>query len=335
MKVFKGILIFIIILAGLVLIVPALMPSTRTISVEAEIAVTPGEVFHSVALYADRESWDPWLTMEPGAKVTITPNDNYVGSTYSWEGDKIGSGTMKVDEVIFGKLIRSSIWFGEDPDPSVVEWHLEKSEIGTHVTWNLIADGKYPFGRLMLAMMSRGMKSSFETGLAGLKEILEENPPKLFRTGDIHIDMFPGMNAIVIPVEGNMEQITEQFGELFPKLFAELGKQQLEMSGSPFAYYIDYDEETGFSHALLGLNVKEPGVSSGEIIAKSFKEQTALMSLHTGKYDFLKESYNALGKYMEDNNIEVTGGAFEVYNKTMVETDNPMEWKTLIAFPLK
>jgi len=176
MKVFKGILIFIIILAALVVIVPAFMPSTVTISAEVEIALEPAEVFHSAALYTNRESWDPWIAMEPEAKVTISPDENYVGSTYSWEGEKIGNGTMKVEEVIFGKYIRSSIWFGEDPNPSMVEWHLEKSDIGTHVTWNFIADGNYPFGRLMLALMSGGMETSFESGLASFKEMLEDGP---------------------------------------------------------------------------------------------------------------------------------------------------------------
>ncbi len=323
------------ILAGLVIIVPAFMPSTVTISAEVEIAVAPEEVFQSAAMYADRESWDPWIATEPEAKVTISPNENYVGSTYSWEGEKIGNGTMKVEEIIFGKYIRSSIWFGEDPDPSVVEWHLEKSDIGTHVSWDFIADGKYPFGRLMLALMSGGMKTSFETGLVNLKEMLEADPPKLFKTGGIHVDMFPGMNAMVIPMEGTMEQISEQMGQLFPKLFAETGRQNLQMAGPPFAHYLDYDEETGFSHALLGLSINEPGISAGDILAREYTETKALIVIHTGKYDYLKNSYDALSEYALENEIELTGSAFEVYTKTMMETENIMEWKTLIAFPLK
>ncbi len=183
MKVLKVILIVLVVLAGLVLIVPAFLPATTTLSAEIEIAVGPDEVFHSAALYSNRDQWDPWLKMDPEAKVNINPMEAYVGSTYKWAGDEIGSGTIKVEKVVYGKKILSSIWFGEDPDSSIVEWHLKKTDVGTHVSWNFIADGKYPFGRLMLMMMSGGMTSSLESGLADMKTLLEADPPKLFKTG--------------------------------------------------------------------------------------------------------------------------------------------------------
>ncbi len=335
MKILKWLLIVLLILAGLVLIVPAFLPATTIISAEADIAVGPDEVFHSAALYLNRDQWDPWLQMEPEAKVTIEPKEGYIGSTYSWEGDKIGYGMMKVEKVVFGKEIQSTIWFGEDPDSSLVEWHLEKTDEGTHVTWNFVADGKYPFGRLMMMMMSGGMQNSFESGLASMKEIIEADPPKLYKTGEIQVGMMKKMHTLVIPMEGTMEEMSQQMGNMFKMLFGEVAKQGLQMAGTAFSYYIDFDEETGYAHALLGLQIAEPGKASGDIKSKTFKEQEVVMLPHYGKYDYLKDSYETLTKYTEENGMKLTGGAFELYKTTMMESDNPMDWLTVIAFPLK
>lgn len=335
MKVLKWILIVLVILAGLVLIVPAFLPATTTLSAEIEIAVGPDEIFHSAALYTDRDQWDPWLKMEPEAKVTIEPIEGYIGSTYKWEGEKIGSGTMRVEEVVFGKIIQSSIWFGEATDSSIVEWHLEKTDVGTHVTWNFIADGKYPFGRLMLMMMSGGMKSSFESGLADMKVILEADPPKLFKSGEIHIGELPEMNTLVIAAEGTMEEMAGQMGRIYTDLFTYAGASQYTVVGNPFSYYLDFDEETGYSHALIGIQTEEKGKSEGDIVVKKLKKKEALMVVHNGKYEFLKESYAVLMKYAAEEQIELEGAAIEIYKKSMMESKNPMDWETVIAFPLK
>ncbi len=59
------------------------------------------------------------------------------------------------------------------------------------------------------------------------------------------------------------------------------------------------------------------------------------MTVHSGKYEYLKDSYRALTKYAEENGIELDGAAIEIYKNSMMESKNPMDWKTLIAFPLK
>lgn len=335
MKVLKWIMIVLLAIAALVLIVPAFLPAETTISAEAEIAVTPEEICHYAALFTDRDKWDPWLEIEPDADVKISPVEGYIGSTYTWDGDKIGSGLMKVEKVVFGKVIQSSIWFGEEADSSVVEWRFKPTDTGTQVTWNFMAQGKYPFGRWMLMLMSGGMKSSFEAGLENLKGIIEANPPKMYKTGDIKVDVLPQMHVLVMAAAGTMEEITSQFERIFSTLFSHAGTNNLQVVGPPFAYYIDYDEESGFSNAMIGIQIGEKGKSTGEIMAKTFNETKAVITVHSGKYENLIDTYATLSKYVEENEIEVSGAALEVYLKTMMESTNPFDWKTKVAYPLK
>ena len=240
-----------------------------------------------------------------------------------------------VNKVIFGKLIQSSIFFGEESDSSLIEWRFKKTDVGANVNWSFTSQGKYPFGRLMLKMMAGEMQSSLEQGLANLKEIIEANPPKLYTTGDFTVEVLPEMHVLMIPASGTMEEITSQFDRIFTALFTYTGANNIQVAGPPFAYYIDFDEETGFSNAMIGVHLAEPAKSTGEMIARTFKETKAVTTVHSGKYEYLKDSYGNLTEYAEETGLELTGGAFEIYKKTMMESPNPIDWKTVIAYPIK
>jgi effector-binding domain-containing protein len=335
MKALKWVVIVLVVLAGLILIIPIFLPSQAKFASEISINLSQEQIFQSVALYTNRDQWDPWLSMEPDAKVTISPNSEYVGSTYKWEGDKIGSGKMQVDSINYPDYIRSNIWFGDMPDPSVVEWNFNDNGNGTDIEWSFNSEGSYPFGRIMLLFMKKPMNEAFTSGLANLKSYLEENPPVLYELSEIKIRKSDPTNAMILPVEGNMEEIGAQMMNGYTELYTEITKQGLRVTGPFFAQYLDYDKETGFSHALLGVPVDKKGVKSGEMKPEFYDAAEAVSAIHYGKYEYFKESYEALESYVMENDIKVSGGAFEIYLKTMMESKNPMEWQTLIAFPIK
>jgi len=335
MKFLKGLLVALLVIAALILVVPLFLPSESTWAAKTEIEISPEQVFHNVALYTDRMIWDPWIAMDTDAAVTIIPQKGYIGSTYAWDGEKIGTGKMEVQEVHFPDFIKSHIWFGDMQDPSVVEWELEKTESGTRVTWKFISKGKYPFGRLMMVFMKGSMMKSFESGLAHLKSFLETNPPVLYELSEIKIDKSYDTQALVVPVSGTIDQIIEKMQQAFPMIFQEIQEQGLTPNGPAFVHYSDYDEATGFSNAEIAVPVNKKGVKSGEVVPKFYPAVEAVVATQRGDYTYFRESYDALAGYIEENNLEVTGEAFEVYLKTMMDSSNPMDWITMIAFPLK
>lgn len=335
MKILKWLLSIVLILVALILIIPLFLPASVVISAEKEVSVSPEQVFHNAASYTDRNAWDPWLETEPDAAFTIDSKPDYVGSEYTWDGKKIKTGRMVVDSVVFGKYIASMIYFGKDPEPSLVEWTLSKTDTGTLINWIFTADGAYPVERLMLNLVKGGMLTSFQKGLDNLVAYLEENPPRLSTLGDITEGTIAPMFALVAGASGTMDQFGEQMAELFLELAAEVGSQGLQMAGAPFSHYLSYDEETGITEYLCGIPVTERGKNSGDIAAKTYREIPVIQAMHTGPYEEFIHSYTTLMNYIESEGIEVTMEAFEFYLTDPMTEPNITKWQTLIAMPLK
>jgi effector-binding domain-containing protein/uncharacterized protein YndB with AHSA1/START domain len=335
MKFLKWLLYIVLVLVAIVLIVPLFLPATVEVTAEKDVAVSPEQVFQNAATYTDRNAWDPWLTTEPDAEYTIEPKPGYVGSVYTWNGRKIKTGRMVVDSVVFGKYIASMIYFGKDPEPSLVEWNLEKTETGTHIKWQFTSEASYPVERLMMNLFRGAMQKDFEKGLDNLKAYLEENPPRLSTLGEIRAGTIGPMFTLVAGASGTMDQFGEQMSELFPRLAMEVESQGLQMAGGPFSHYLTYDAETGISDYLCGIPVATPGKNSGDIKARTYGKIPVIQVMHTGPYEEFVHSYDALMNYIESNGINVTMEAFEFYLTDPMTEHDVTRLQTLIAMPIK
>lgn len=334
MKALRVILIIVAVLVAAILIVPLFSPATAEVSAETTIAAEPGDIFPSVASFVNRPAWDPWLTQDSTADARIESRDDYVGSTYSWSGEKVGTGRMEVISVTENQYIQSNLWFGDVEEPALVEWSFEAVDGGTHVTWSFTQETSYPIGRLGMMFGKIFLKQSFELGLANLKEMMESMPRKSSALGTISVETMPAMLTLVADGAGTMESIGEQMGVLYGLLFAEAGKQQLEITGAAFAHYLDYDESTGFSNYRAGIMVDKMGTDAGQVRAVSYPEMRTVQALHTGPYEEFTSSYDQIGAYIEAGGLQVNGEAFEFYQTGMESESDPALWETLIVFPL-
>ena len=134
MKALRVILIIVLVLVAAILIVPLFSPATAEVSAETTIDLRSDRIFPKVASFIGRELWDPWLTQDSTADARIEPNSAYVGSTYSWTGEKVGSGRMEVISVKENTYIESHLWFGDVEEPALVEWNFEPVNGATHIT---------------------------------------------------------------------------------------------------------------------------------------------------------------------------------------------------------
>ncbi|MCK5134477.1 MAG: SRPBCC family protein [Bacteroidales bacterium] len=335
MKALKIVLTIIGILVAAMLIVPLITPATAEVSAEIEIALKPSQVFPAVASFMNREAWDPWVANDSTTKVTIQSEPGYVGSTYTWEGDKLGAGKMEVISVVENEHIESFLWFGDVDSPSLVEWTFEPVDGGTRVVWSFAQETTYPIGRLGMIFGKVFLEQSFETGLASLKEFLEAMPQTVSSLGPITIETKQAIVAMVARGSGTMETIGEDLGRLYGMIMMEVEMQQLQMAGAPFINYLDYDESTGHSNYMAGIPVAKAGVKSGEVVPIVYNEMKVLQAMHTGPYEEFTISYDKFGEYISSNGLEVTGEAFEFYLTDPTSEPDASKLQTLIAFPLK
>jgi AraC family transcriptional regulator len=335
MKFLKWLLIIVLILVALVLIIPLFLPATVKVSTSQEIAVSPAQVFYHLATYSDRAKWDPWLETEPGAESETVANPDYVGSVYTWNGEKLGTGKEMVDSVVFGKYIAASLWFGESPESSLVEWNFEETENGTLTTWSFASDAKYPVGRLAMNLMKGSLQASFDRGLENLKTYLEANPPVLSKLGAIDKGKIAPMMAIVAGAEGTMEEMGSRMEELYGILWAAMEAQGLQIAGNPFSHYTSWDQTTGISKYLAGIPVASKGRDAGSVKFVSYPEIQVIQAMHTGPYEDLMRSYEKLMEYISINKLAITGEAFEIYLTDPTMEPDITKWQTLIAYPLR
>jgi effector-binding domain-containing protein len=335
MKILKWLLIVVLILAALILIIPLFMPSTLSVGSSVETSLSPAQVFHAAASFADQGSWDPWLATEPGVEWTVEAQKDYIGTKYSWNGKKIGSGQQVVDSLVFGKYIASTIHFGNDPKGSLVEWIIDKTETGTKATWSFTTVTGYPIERLMMNLMKGKLQADFEKGLANFKEHFEANPPVLSSLSEFEFSTIAPMFALVVRSEGTMDQYATQMDASFGMLMKAMQSQGLQSAGAPFCQYLTFDEETGITTFLTGIPVNSKGKDEEGVMAKKYPEIKVIQAMHTGPYEELMASYQKFMEHIAANQIETTQEAFEFYFTDPTMEPNVTKWQTLIAFPLK
>ena len=335
MKALRIILIVVVVLVAAILIVPLFSPATAEVSAEITIDRTPAQIFPMVASYEGRDLWDPWLTQDSTAVATIESKPGYVGSTYAWNGKKLGTGRMEVMSVTENKHIESSLWFGDVETPSLVTWDFEPVDGGTRAVWSFSEKTKYPVGRLGMMVGKVFLTKSFNLGLSQLKSTLESMPLKAGPAESISVATLPSMHVLLADGAGTMEEISLQLSELYTLLFQTAGAQGLEVEGAPFVDYLDYDEATGFSNYRAGIQVSGMGRDAGRVKAGHFMETEVVQTIHTGPYETSDLTYEAIDAYIQEHGLEIKGDALEFYQVGAMNEPDPSKWETLVAFPLK
>lgn len=170
-------MIFVYIFVGLIvalLIVAALMP--RAFNVEKTIVITKpvSEVMGKVSDLNFYSQWNPWQQSDPSAQHTITGTPKMPGHRYSWQGKKVGVGSLTLRELdakhIHFDLEFLKPWKSKAKDNWVFEpWGTNE----TKITWQNSGQLPWPVARLMGPLINKNLNHQFEQGLNNLKKLAE------------------------------------------------------------------------------------------------------------------------------------------------------------------
>lgn len=159
---------------ALVLIVAAILPSSYTVERSIEIARPPEVVYPLVADYNNWLKWSPWPKMDPEAKQSVTGTPGAVGHSWSWEGEKAGTGSITLAQLEENRSVQSKLVFKEPMTSEADDYILlEPTATGTKVTWRNSGNLPYPVGRFFGLGIEGMLGPQFEEGLAGIKSLAE------------------------------------------------------------------------------------------------------------------------------------------------------------------
>ena len=174
MKALKIILIIIVVILALFLLLAAFLPSEYRVERSTVIDKPVDVVYGFVVDFGNRAKWDPWMEMEPEAESVFDVKEGFIGSSWYWEGEKLGTGRLTVEDVVDNESIRSKLEFlSPQQMESDVYWDFQATEGETEVSWATGGTLRYPLERYFGLMMDKMMGSDLERGLSNLKREIE------------------------------------------------------------------------------------------------------------------------------------------------------------------
>ena len=175
MKIIKILLGIIVALLMIFFVGGAFLPTTYSVNRTIIINAPDSVIYKNIADYNEFLKWNPWTKMEPSAKVNITGNVGQPGYLYEWEGDKVGSGQMKITEVSPNQSVVEEMKFIKPMEStSTIRFDILKNDQGNKVIWTMSGESVGTMNKWMGLMMDKIIGGDFESGLKNLKEKAEK-----------------------------------------------------------------------------------------------------------------------------------------------------------------
>lgn len=177
MKIVTRIVIALLVIVGIVLVGAYFLPNNYSVSNSVEINKPVGVVYAELQDFSKWDKWDPWIEKEPTAKRTVSGNAGTPGQKMSWEGDKIGSGSMTMTWAGPNQGINSDLEFIKPMSATAKDkWKVEAKDGKTLVTWTNTGGLSWPRGRLFGLGVNKMLGDEQRHGLDNLKKYVEAMP---------------------------------------------------------------------------------------------------------------------------------------------------------------
>jgi uncharacterized protein YndB with AHSA1/START domain len=120
-------------------------------------------------------AWNPWVKMDPEAKLSYSGPESGVGAVSSWEGEKVGTGSATITESKANeRIVERMGWLKPMEGVSTVEFTFKPESDGkTKVTWAMYGRNEALLARVMCLFMSmdKVCGTEFEKGLADVAKL--------------------------------------------------------------------------------------------------------------------------------------------------------------------
>ena len=149
-----------------------------------------------------------------------------------------------------------------------------------------------------------------------------------FRTRELEAQPIAAVRA-----QTTMDQMAETLGSLFGEVHRYIQQSGQTPAGMPLTIYHAMD---GDSFDLeCGMPVASPLAGTDRIRAGELPCGKAATVTHTGPYDELRHTWDALTAWMKSEGLEPAGAPWEVYVTDPGAEPDSSKWRTEIFFPVR
>lgn len=172
MKVFKKILVLILVLAGFLLYLPKHLNPHFSMSRSIVIKAPVSEVFKRLPDLNEYNKWNPFAEGDSSQQTQVEGTG--LNSWMTWKGEKSGSGKMTITQLDVNHKIKIDMEFYQPmKGKGIVYWIVVPTADGnTEMKWTFDQDLEY-FQRYFGLFMNKMMGKHFQKGLVTYKAIVE------------------------------------------------------------------------------------------------------------------------------------------------------------------
>ena len=129
-----------------------------------------------------------------------------------------------------------------------------------------------------------------------------------------------------------MNEIGKVMGPLFGEVHGHIRQNGQQAAGAPLAVYHSRPGDT--VDLECAIPVASPLAGAGRVRAGELPAGKAATVTHTGPYDQLGRTWEALTAWMKSEGLEPAGAPWEVYVTDPGREPDPSKWRTDIFFPV-
>ena len=179
MKIFKWILIIVVILIAIPLIVALFTKKEYIVEREIVINKPKADVFNYIKYLKNQNNYSKWNMMDPNAKIDYKGTDATVGFVSSWDSQNknVGKGEQEIVKITDGERLDMNLHFFKPMDiRCTASMTTEAAGANqTKVKWCFNGNMPYPMNFMLVCMnMEKMIGDDLATGLTNLKTLLEK-----------------------------------------------------------------------------------------------------------------------------------------------------------------
>jgi DNA gyrase inhibitor GyrI len=302
---------------------------SRSVTVEAPI----DRVVPAIEDFNVWPKWSPWLYMEPEAKVDVYGTVGQAGHGYTWSGELVGAGEMKLREVAADRTHHMDLTFLK-PFKSKASVSFEiapTTDSQTQVSWHM--HGSMPFFLFFMVPTMKGMIGmDYERGLRMLKEHVETGAINSATTIEGIVDV-PAIHWVGASAEVAMSEIGDSMHQSMPQALKTAEQAGASISGPPGVIYDNMDIKNQRCRYTAFVPVAEAVDASPNGTIEGGK---ALKVIHTGRYDHLGNSWSTAMTHQRHHKMKPSKSQapYEIYVSDPADTPEA-ELVTEIYLPLR